>query len=386
MKAIINAKVFTVTNGVIENGTVLWENGKITAVGANVEVPAGAEVINAEGLWVTPGFIEAHCHPNISEVPGFLGEKLDFNEITDPITPQMRIADSLDPGHPAFTTIRQGGFTTVCALPGSANLIGGIGVVLKTRPATVLSEMVVPGYEPMKFAMGENPKRCYGEKRMPMTRMGNAALLRETLAEAKRYSDKLKEAEADPEKKVEPNFKLDQLVPVVRGERRARMHAHRADDIVTACSIAREFGLDFSIEHVTDGRRIADWLAANKIKCVVGPLNVGPVKREMWNSSMDTPAVLFAAGVDMAMTLDTGWQTWELPIVAGVCIAKHGLSFENAIKALTINPAKILKMEDRIGSIEAGKDADLALWSGNPFSNLTVCRYTVIDGEVFENC
>ena len=261
----------------------------------------------------------------------------------------------------------------------------GLGTVLKTKPAMVLEEMIVPGYEPMKFAMGENPKSCYGEKKMPMTRMGNAALLRETLTAAKAYSDKLLAAEKDPEKKVEPNFKLDQLVPVMRGERRCRFHAHRADDIVTACNIAKEFGLDFSIEHVTDGRRIAKWLGENKVNCVVGPLHIGPVKQEMWNSSMDTPAVLFEAGVDLAMTMDSGWETWELPFVAGVCITRHGLSFENAMKALTINPARILKMQDRIGSVEAGKDADLALWDGNPFSNLTVCKYTVIDGVVYEN-
>ncbi|MBO4289710.1 MAG: amidohydrolase [Lachnospiraceae bacterium] len=385
MKAIINAKIYPVTKAVIKKGTILIDNGKIVDLGAKVAVPEGAEIIDAAGMLVTPGFIEAHGHPNMKESPSVYSEKSDINEITDPITPQVRIQDSLDPGHPSFTNMREGGFTTVCCLPGSANLIGGLGLVVKNKKAMVLDEMAIWGYEPMKFAMGENPKKCYGEKKMPMTRMGNAALMRETLTAAKQYSDKLLEAEKDPEKKVEPNFKLDNLVPVVRGERRCRFHAHRADDIVTACNIAKEFGLDFSIEHVTDGRRIAPWLAKNKIKCVVGPIHIGPVKIEMWNSSMETPAVLFEAGVDLAMTMDSGLDTWQLPFIAGLCVTRHGLAYEDALKALTINPAKILKLEDRIGSIEKGKDADLAVWTGDPLSNMSRCKYTVIDGEVYEN-
>ena len=385
MKAIINAKIYTVTKGTIKKGTILIEDGKIAAVGARVAVPEGAEIIDAAGMLVTPGFIEAHGHPNMKESPSVYSEKSDINEFTDPITPQVRIQDSLDPGHPSFTNMREGGFTTVCCLPGSANLIGGLGLVVKNKKAMVLDEMAIWGYEPMKFAMGENPKKCYGEKKMPMTRMGNAALMRETLAAAKQYSDKLLEAEKDPEKKVEPNFKLDNLVPVVRGERRCRFHAHRADDIVTACNIAKEFGLDFSIEHVTDGRRIAPWLAKNKIKCVVGPIHIGPVKIEMWNSSMETPSVLFEAGVDLALTMDSGLDTWQLPFIAGLCVTRHDLAYDDALKALTINPAKILKLEDRIGSIEKGKDADLAVWTGDPLSNMSRCKYTVIDGEVYEN-
>jgi len=386
MIAIKDAKVFTVTQGTLEKGTVLIENGKITAVGQDVVIPAGAQVIDGAGQWLTPGFIEPHGHPNMSDEPNWLPAPSDINELTTPITAHVRILDSFDPAHRAFGEMRRGGFTAVCALPGSGNLIGGMGLSLKNHKTDIVSDMVIEGSTQMKMALGENPRRVYREqKKLPSTRMGNAGLLRETLYNAKVYSDQLKQAETDPTKAPKPDFKLEALVPVVRGEMRCRIHAHRADDIQTAVRIAEEFGLDIAIEHTSDGRRIAGWLAEKKVKCCVGPLNVGPLKQEVWNLSKDTPAVLDAAGVEFSLSHDTGSNTRDLPMYIGVCIARHGLKFDSALKAMTLNPANVLGLADRMGSIEVGKDADLALWTGDPFNNATVCTTTVIDGVVYND-
>ena len=210
MIAITNGKVVTVTGETYEQGTVLVENGKIVAVGANIEIPANAEIINAEGMWVTPGLIDPHTHMcNFNEPRTNPSIPLDGNEMSDPITPQVRAIDAVNPYDYAVDVVRQAGFTTVCILPGSANLIGGRGTVIKLRNVNTAEEMEVPGCEQMKFAMGENPKRCYGtDRKLPMTRMGVAALIRETLYKAKVYSDKLKAAETDPSKAPEPDFRL----------------------------------------------------------------------------------------------------------------------------------------------------------------------------------
>lgn len=384
--AIKDAKVFTVTGGTLQKGTVLIEDGKIKAVGENLDIPADAQIIDGAGKWLTPGFIEPHGHPNMSDEPNWLPAPSDINELTQPVTAHVRILDSFDPAHRAFTQMRQGGFTAVCALPGSGNLIGGMGVGIKNHKTDIVEDMVIKGSTQMKMALGENPRRVYREqKKLPSTRMGNAALLRETLFEARAYSDKLREAESDPTKAPKPNFMMEALVPVVRGEMRCRIHSHRADDIQTAVRIAEEFGLDFCIEHTTDGRRIAGWLAKKNIRCVLGPFNIGPLKQEVWNISKDTPAVMDEAGVEFSLSHDTSSATRELPMYIGLCIAHHGLKFDSALKAVTINPAKAMGLEKRMGSIEAGKDADLSLWDGDPFNNYTKCELTVIDGIVYKN-
>lgn len=261
MKAIVNAKIFTVTNGVIEKGTILVENDKIIAVGADVAIPSAAEVIDASEKWIVPGLIDAHTHIFIKEIPGYtpgLGEVLENFE---PITPCARAIDNINPSDWAIPYVRSGGFTTCCSLPGSGNLIGGTSVVYKLKAALTAEEMVIPGKEQMKMALGENPRRIHGTKHSPRTRMGNAMVLREALFNAKVYSDKLKESENDPTKAPAPNFKLDPLVPVVRGEMTCRIHAHRADDIVTAGRIAEEFGLKYTIEHATEGWKVKEHLA-----------------------------------------------------------------------------------------------------------------------------
>ena len=386
MLAVTNGTVVTVTSDTIENGTVLVEDGKIKAVGAGLEIPEGAEVIDAKGGVIMPGLIDCHTHIcNFCEPRTMPGTRMDGNEGSSPITPQLRALDAVNPEDWAIEPVRNAGFTTVYTQPGSGNIIGGQGIAIKLAGHTA-EEMMIPGTEAMKFALGENQKRFHGleQSRMPWTRMGTAALLRETLFKAKNYSDKLKAAETDPSKAPEPDFVMDALVRVVRGEQRVRIHCHRQDDIMTAIRIAKEFGLDFTLEHATEGYKIKDVIAENHITCVVGPLLLAPVKQEVWDLILENAGILTDAGVKVCLTADTGSETQWLPYQAGL-LARRGMSEENIIKGLTIYPAEILNLDHRIGSLEVGKDADIAIFDGNPLSNMTLCRMTMIDGNVVHN-
>lgn len=386
MIAITNGKVVTVTGETYEKGTVLVDEGKIAAVGKNVEIPADAQIIDAEGCWVTPGLIDCHTHiSNFNEPRTNPSIPLDGNEMSSPITPQVRAIDAVNPYDYAIDVVRKAGFSTVCILPGSANLIGGTGTVIKLRKVETAEEMEVPGCEQMKFAMGENPKRCYGtDRKLPMTRMGVAALIRETLYKAKVYSDKLKAAETDPSKAPEPDFQMDALVPVVRGEMRCRIHAHRSDDIMTAIRYAEEFGLDYTIEHCTEGYKILNALKKRQVRCTIGPHLWGPEKQELWEKRIDNPAILANAGICVSLTADEGSKTAHLPVTIGM-LMRNGLSEQDAFAGVTINPAKTLGLEKRIGSLEVGKDADIAIFDGHPFSSLTLCRLSMIDGQIVHN-
>lgn len=380
MLAIQNAKVFTVTNGTLEHGTILIEGGKFVAVGEDVQIPEGAEVIDASGKWVTPGLIDAHTHLSVKGEPAWMPSTSDITEISSPITPEVRCLDALNPADWAIKKVREAGFTTVCSLPGSGNLICGQSVVYKTKPARTVYDMIIPeAPTQMKFALGENPRRIHGEqqKRAPLTRLANASMLRETLYKARRYSDELAAG------KQPYDFKLDALVPVVRGEMFCRIHCHRADDIVTAVRICREFGMKFSIEHATEGWKILDFLKENDVPCVCGPLDMAADKLETWYTRFETPGLFEKAGIRFCLTQDARSATRFLPYHAGMAIAR-GLSFEGALRAVTINPARLLGIDQLVGSIEPGKQADLAIFDGNPFSSLTLCRTTVIDGRVFD--
>lgn len=385
MLAITNGRIVTVCGDVIEKGVVLVDGGKIVAVGANVTIPEGAEIIDATGKWVTPGLIDCHTHISTFNEPRDFGSQCDGNEMTSPITAHIRGIDALNPHDSAIAAARSAGFTTCYTGPGSGNVICGTGISFKLHGKTV-EDMVIPGSEQMKMALGENPKTAYGGKgQTPMTRMGTAGVLRETLANAKVYSEQLLEAEAKGgEGKPKFDFKMEALVKVVRGEMKCRIHCHRNDDIVTAIRVAEEFGLDYSLEHATEGWMIADYLGRKKATCVVGPLTTGPSKMEIWNRILETPAILDKAGVTVCLTADAGSETQWLPMHIGLCIAR-GLSEETAFKAVTVNAAALLGLSDRIGSIEVGKDADLAIFNGFPFSNMTRCVMTMIDGEIFES-
>lgn len=383
MKAIVNGTVLTVTGGTIENGMVLVEDGKIKAVGADLPLPCDAEIIDARGGFITPGLIDCHTHISTFGEPKTMpGLQVDGNEGSDPVTPHVRALDAIHPDDPAIEKTRAAGFTTVYTGPGSANVIGGTGIAMKLRGHTA-EEMVIPGTEAMKFALGENPKRFYGleQKKAPWTRMGTAAVLREALYKAKHYADRLEEGKEDPSKLPKPDFKLDALVKVVRGEQRVRIHCHRADDIVTAIRIGKEYNLDFTLEHATEGYLVKDVIAENALFCVVGPLLLDPLKQEVWGLKLETPGILTDAGIKVCLTADTSGGTAWLPVEAGL-LTRRGLSEDDAMKGLTIYPAEVLKLDHRIGSIEPGKDADLAIFDGNPLSSLTLCRMTMIDGVV----
>ncbi len=376
MKALVNGKVITVTGETFEQGTILFENGKITAVGQNLPVPEGAEVIDVQGCTVTPGLIDCHTHLCVMHGRETMPGHQDYNEMLDAVTPNIRALDALNPFDPAIERVRGAGFTTCYTGPGSSNVIGGMGCSFKLR-GTTAEEMYIPGSDQMKMAMGENPKRCFGMKgKPPMTRMGTAGLAREFFDRALEYADKLDKGE-------KPAFdaRLAALVPVVRGEMRVRIHCHQANDIVTAIRLAREYHLDYALEHVTEGYKILDLLAGENVYCTIGPLLLTPLKMEVWGLEQSTPGVLEKAGIPVCLTADGGWDTQWLPTHAGI-IVRRGMSEEGALRAITINPAHVMGLDSRIGSIEPGKDADFAVFDGNPLSNLTECRLTIIDGEI----
>lgn len=386
MLAIKGGKVVTITGGIIENSTVLMDGDKIVAVGRDVSIPEGAEVIDAAGKWVTPGFIDAHSHVGLFGEPSVWANH-DGNEMTDPVTPQLRGIDSLNPQDPAFADIISGGVTCVYTGPGSANIIGGTGVVVKLVGRTV-DEMVIPGTEGMKMALGENPKRVYGEMKnqRPATRMGNAAVLREALVKAQEYIQKIERAQAEAKegeapKLPERDLKLEALAKVVKREMKARIHCHRADDILTAIRIAEEFNLDYVIEHCTEGYKIADILGAKGVRATVGPLLVPRAKMELEDVNLANPGILAKNGVKVAIQVDDSSGTRWLPLHAGLAV-REGMDEEEAWKAITINAAEILGIADRVGSLEAGKDADVVIFDGHPMQTFTKCEKVFISGKL----
>lgn len=394
--AIKGGKVLTITKGTIEGGTVLIEDGKIKAVGQDVAVPAGAQVVDASGKWVTPGLIDAHSHIAIFGEP--MVEALhDGNEMTDPITPHVRALDAVNPADPAVRDTLSGGVTTVWTGPGSGNVVGGTGIIVKLHGKTIDEMLVEPKIGSMKMALGENPKRVYGsQKKFPMTRMGNAAALREALVKAQNYMEKFRRADDDAAKEskekgtsVEPKYperdlKMEMLSKVLRRELRARIHCHRADDILTAVRIGEEFNLDFTIEHCTEGWKVADVLAAKKVACTVGPNDLTRVKMECENFTLANAGILAKAGVKVAIQVDGFSNTRWLPVHTGVLI-RFGLPEDEAFRSVTMNAAEILGVEDRLGSLEPGKDADIAVFSGHPFCSFTRCEKVFVNGvEVYD--
>lgn len=383
--AVKNAKLLTITQGVIESGTILLDGGKIVALGTDVVIPADALVIDGTGKWVTPGLIDAHSHIGLFGEPS-IEATADGNEKTGPVQSYLRGMDSLNPQDPAFPQVVAAGVTTVYTGPGSSNIIGGTGMVIKMHGRTV-DEMIMPGTEGMKMALGENPKRNYGERKViPSTRMGNAAVLREALAKARDYVEKIdraiEEAPAGKAPKLpDRDLKLEMLSKVIRREQKARIHAHRADDIMTAIRIAEEFNLDYCIEHATEGYKIADILAEKNVPCIVGPLLMGPAKHELWEVRLDNAAILVEAGVKVAIQVDASSATKYLGIQTGIAV-REGLPMDDAFRCITINPAEILGIAHRVGSLEVGKDADIAIFDGNPLCNFTNCLYTIIDGKI----
>ena len=379
MLFIKNGHIKTMAGREFANGSVLiGDDGKIIAVGEAVEAPEGTLVIDAQGRLVTPGCVEAHCHIGLdNEAVGWEGR--DYNEIVEPVTPQMRAIDSIYPQDEAFPNAIRGGVTTACTGPGSANVIGGTFTVIKLVGNRV-DNMIVKDPIAMKCAFGENPKRCYGQgsKKSPMTRMAVAALLRETLFKTRRYMEDKAAGKNPPF-----DMKLEAMEPVLRGEIPLKCHAHRADDILTAIRVAKEFGVKMTMDHCTDGEVIADELAKEGFPAFVGPSLGGKSKIELQNKSFTTPGVLAKAGVKVSIITDAPVIPLQnLPMCAGLA-AGAGLPMEEAWKAITINPAESLGIADRVGSLEPGKDGDVVIWTADPLTTIGGEAYvTVVDGKV----
>ena len=376
-----NAKIYTMAGDVLKNSSIVVENGKIKAIGTDISIPEGAEIIDASGKLIFPGFIDAHCHVGMwEEAMGFEGS--DGNEMTDPITPHLRAIDSINPADEAFRNALKGGITTAATGPGSANVIGGTFTVLKLYGDRV-DDMILKETLAMKCAFGENPKRVYNEKKlMPSTRMGTAAKLREVLAKAVEYKNKIEDAAGDRTKLPPYDMKLEALLPVVKGEIPLKAHAHRADDIFTSIRIAKEFGLKLTLDHCTEGHLIAGHLAKEGLPAIVGPSFGNKSKIELANKTFDTPKILNEAGVKIAIMTDSPVIPLEyLPMCAALA-HKAGLDEMEALKCITINPAEILGIADRVGSLEIGKDADIVIWNGHPFDIQSTVDKTIVDGKI----
>ena len=365
-------------------GDVAIENGKIVAVGQNLSY-SDAEVRDVTGMTVMPGIVDPHCHIGMWEdAMGFEGA--DGNECTNPITPELRAIDAINPYDRCFEEAAAGGVTTCVTGPGSANVIGGQFVAIKTHGDSV-EDMVLRFPVAVKAAFGENPKRVYnGKNQTPSTRMATAALMRKALIEAQEYNEKLEKGKVDPEKMPERNLGKEILARVIRRELPMKIHAHRADDILTAIRICREFKLRYTLDHCTEGYLITDKLKeALSEDCegiIVGPLLTDRSKIELKNLSFKAPKVLEQAGIEYAMMTDHPVTPEQyLPICTAVAV-REGASEEGALKAITINAAKITGIADRVGSIEVGKDADIAVFSGHPFDFRSRCVLTLVNGKV----
>ena len=380
--AIVGGLVVPIAGEPLDGGTVLVENGKIVAVGRDVAVPSGIRVIDATGSWVLPGFIEAHGHVGVSEeAQGWAGQ--DTNELTGPVMAQVRALDAINPADLGFRDAISGGVLAVNVNPGSGNPIGGQTVALKCWGRTV-DEMVLREPSGMKSALGENPKRVYGErKKTPSTRLGTAAVIRGAFVDAANYLQRLDAEQRKPEgerKPVDRDLKLEALGKVLRREIPWRQHCHRADDIATALRIAEEFGYDLVIDHGTEAHLLADIIAARGIPVIIGPLFTSRSKVELRNRSLANPGRLARAGVTIAITTDHPVVPINFLAYQAALSVKEGLDRDVALQALTINPARILGIDGRLGSIEAGKDADLVIWSGDPLNVLSRVERALIDG------
>lgn len=362
--AITNAHVVPVT-GEPFDGTVVVTDGTISALGPDVDVPPGAEVVDAAGRWALPGFVDAHTHLGVHEEgEGWSGN--DTNEMTDPVTAHVRALDAIFPGDVGFTDALVGGVTTVCINPGSGNVVGGLCVALHTSGRTV-EEMVLRSPAGLKAALGENPKRVYGEqKRTPSTRLGTAAVMREAFVAAENYQAKRARAVAEGERFDARDLKLEALASVLAREVPWRQHAHRADDIATAVRIADEFGYELVLDHGTEAHLVADLLVERGIPVLIGPLLTSRSKVELRQRSLANPGRLARAGVEISIITDHPVVPIHFLVHQATFAVKEGLDPDTALRSITINPARVLGLEDRIGSLEVGKLGDVVLWSGDP--------------------
>ena len=358
---------------------ILLAGGKIAAIGTDLTAPADAEIFDADGLDVYPGFVDAHTHIGLDGY-GIGYEGCGYNEMNDIWTPQLRAIDGINPRDPSLAIARKAGVTCVCTGPGSANVLGGTFLAMKTVGDRI-DNMIVKDPVAMKCAFGENPKRCYRDK-CDSTRMSTAAFLRGALMQAKDYGARKQAANGDVTKMPAYNQKLEALLPVLAGEIPLKAHAHQANDIFTALRIAHEFGLRITLEHVTEGHLIVDELAKEKdVPMAVGPSLTHASKFELQNKSWATPGVLAKAGCHVSIITDNSVIPQQyLPLCAGMAV-KAGMDEFDALKAITINPAEHIGVADRVGTLEVGKDADVVVTAGCPFEVMTETRAVFIDGN-----
>ena len=374
-----NGRIHDAVNREPYQADLLIEDGKIRAIGKQLALPEGCEVLDAAGLEVYPGFVEAHSHIGLDGY-GIGYEGRDYNEMNDICSPQLRGIDGINPMDPTFAMAREAGVTCVCTGPGSANVLGGTFAVIKTCGCRV-DNMIVREAAAMKCAFGENPKRCYQNK-CDSSRMSTASILREALASARDYQARKQAAAGDAAKMPKYDMKLEALLPVLEKKIPLKAHAHQANDFFTALRIAREFDVNITLEHVTEGHLVADELAKEHVPLAVGPTLTHATKFELQNKSWDTPRVLTQAGCDVSIITDSPVIPQHyLPLCAGLAV-KAGMDPFDALRAITINPARHIGAADRVGSLEVGKDADVVLTNGSPFEVSTRVQAVLIDGSV----
>ena len=379
MLCIKNGLIHDAVNREAYKGDILVENGKISVIGRDISVTEGTEIIDAEGLQVYPGFVEAHCHLGLDNYAcGFEGD--DYNEMTDIICPQLHGCDGIYPQDPTLKMAAEGGVTCVATGPGSANVLGGTFVAIKTVGKRV-DKMIVKDPIAMKCAFGENPKRCYRDKSCSC-RMDIASKLRETLKRARDYMERKEMAREDISKRPVYDPKLEALIPVLKKEIPLKAHAHRADDIFSAIRVAKECDVRLTLEHVTDGSLIAEELAEENYPVAVGPTFGHATKLELINKSFETPGILAKAGCQVSIITDSPVIPQQyLALCAGFAV-QSGMDEFDALKAITINPARHIGVDDRVGSLEVGKDADIVIADGSPLISTTRIVKVLIDGNI----
>ena len=383
MLVIKNARLLTMTENGSFVGDIRIDGGKIAEIAQNVDT-TGCDVFDAEAMYAMPGIIDAHSHIGMWE-DGMGREGSDGNEATNPVTPEMRSIDGINPFDRCFKEAVACGVTTAVTGPGSANVVGGTFVAMKLYGRS-MDEMILKFPVAMKAAFGENPKRVYGDKATPATRMAIAAILRKALAGALDYAKKIENAKDDPSKMPERDLGKEALLPVIRRELPLKIHCHRADDILTAIRIAKEFNVRFTLDHCTEGYLIPDLLKETIEETgagiIIGPLLTDRSKIELRNVSFSAPKALYDAGIDFAMMTDHPVIPEQyLPVCAALAV-REGLPEDAALRSITINAARITGIDDRVGSLEVGKDADIAVFSGHPLDFRSRCVLCTVDGQV----
>lgn len=384
---IVNGTIYTMDsqNTIIEKGAIRIQDGILVDIGdIPVEPEMDEEVIDAEGGWILPGFVEAHCHIGIQEEKKGM-EGNDCNETVNPITPWLRAVDAINPMDAAFKDAVRAGVTCVQVGPGSANVVGGQVLVMKTF-GRCIDQMVIKMPSAMKVAFGENPKVNYsGQNQSPATRMAIAGMLRQELHDAQAYCTKRNNA-LEQGDAFETDFSKECWVPVFSGEIPLKAHVHRADDIFTAIRVAKEYGLKLTLDHCSEGHLIAEELAVAGCPAIVGPDFASRNKIEVQNAAFKTAGILHKAGVQVAITTDHPVSLIQsLPLCAGMAV-KAGLPFMAGLRAITIDAARIAGVAERVGSLEIGKDADVSIFRSNPMEILTETLYTIIGGKVIYSC